>query len=468
MQLKVTVQMPQKTLSEWLSLLEVNHPTEIEFGLNRIARVAMKLGFSSSEIDKLANSNIKEENRLHGGDSSKIGVKHLVSPAKKIIMVGGTNGKGSCVAILDGILRAAGHKVGTYTSPHLIRYNERISINGCHATDAEICSAFEEIELARGPISLSYFEFSTLAALLIMASEKLDFAILEVGLGGRLDAINFMDPCMSIITSIALDHQDWLGHDLDGIGAEKAGIGRKGIPLIYGDMQPIQGVLDIAGSLQVKLLINGQDFSFEQFGVLAPAFLPAASVACGLQAAVLLDPSLSSSLLEEALSLVRLDGRYQRLCVDGVNIILDVAHNPQASELLSKRLVHLAKGRIVAIAGMMSDKDILGILKPMMPIVDTWYFCDMPGNSRASRARNIASIYNDHLQTEICKQMHSNHSKPRGSVDVGSEKIEVFERESSEKATKEAISNAKPTDTVVIFGSFFAVGPVLNWLKNIN
>ena len=104
----------------------------------------------------------------------------------------------------------------------------------------------------------------------------------------------------------------------------------------------------------------------------------------------------------------------------------------------------------------------------MMPIVDTWYFCDMPGNSRASRARNIASIYNDHLQTEICKQMHSNHSKPRGSVDVGSEKIEVFERESSEKATKEAISNAKPTDTVVIFGSFFAVGPVLNWLKNIN
>ena len=147
------------------------------------------------------------------------------------------------MARLEGIVRAAGHKVGTYTSPHMIRYNERISINGCHATDAEICSALEEIELARGPISLSYFEFSTLAALLIMASEKLDFAILEVGLGGRLDAINFMDPCMSIITSIALDHQVWLGHDLDGIGVEKAGIGRKGFLLIYGDRKLSRGVL---------------------------------------------------------------------------------------------------------------------------------------------------------------------------------------------------------------------------------
>ncbi len=196
--------MPQKTLSEWLSLLEVNHPTEIEFGLNRIARVALKLGFSSSEIDKLANSNIKKENHLHCGDSPEVEAKHLVSPAKKIIMIGGTNGKGSCVAILDSILRAAGHKVGTYTSPHLIRYNERISINGCHATDAEICSAFEQIELARGSISLSYFEFSTLAALLVMASEKLDFAILEVGLGGRLDAINLWTQACQLSPALRL------------------------------------------------------------------------------------------------------------------------------------------------------------------------------------------------------------------------------------------------------------------------
>ena len=459
--------MPQKTLSEWLSFLEVSHPTEIEFGLDRIGRVALKLGFSSSKIDELANLNIKKEGYPRCGNSPKVTPKYL-SIAKKIIMVGGTNGKGSCVAILDSIFRTAGYTVGTYTSPHLISYNERITINGRHATDAEICFAFEAIELARGSISLSYFEFSTLAALLIMASEELDFAILEVGLGGRLDAVNFMDPCMSIITSIALDHQDWLGHDLNGIGAEKAGIGRKGVPLIYGDIQPVQGVLDVASSLGAELLINGQDFSFEKFGVLTPKFLPAASVACGLQAAVLLDPDLSSILLEEALNLVRLDGRYQRLCVDGVSVILDVSHNPQASELLAKRLIHSEKGQIIAIAGMMSDKDILGILKPMMPIVGTWYFCDIPGNSRASTASDIASIYEGNLQAVICEQIHSNYPKLADSFAIFSEKIEVFERHSSEKTIAEALGNAKPGDTVVVFGSFFVVGPVLNWLRNMN
>lgn len=433
-------QLLPQSLNEWLDLLESRHPTEIEFGLDRIGRVAKQLGFLSS--DPLERHFVSTKQRAN---------KQI---AKKVITVAGTNGKGSCVAAIDSILRAAGYSVGTYTSPHLIHYNERICIDGLPVGDERICTAFEQIESARGDISLSYFEFGTLAALLVMAEHDLDVAVLEVGLGGRLDAVNLIDPDIAIVTSIALDHQDWLGNDLDQIAAEKAAIGRADKPLIYGDEKPIPGLLQTAKQMKVQLLLNGRDFSLDQFGV---AFgvtnetqLPPVSIACALQAVSLLDGQLSTAIMEKGLVDVQLQGRFQQLDVYGIKLILDVAHNPQAAGLLASRLSALP-GQVIAVAGMMKDKDINGILEPMLPLVKSWYFCDIPGQDRAEEARNIMLLmYNTKL---LEGRLISD--------------ILVAEEKSPVSAIKKALASAKKGDTVVVFGSFFTVGPVLNWLEQL-
>ena len=222
--------MPQ-TLAEWLEYIERQHPKTIDMGLDRVREVATRMG--------------------------------LKKPAKKVITVGGTNGKGSTVAFIEAIARAAGWKVGAYTSPHLLAYNERVRIDGADAGDADLVAAFEAVEAARGITLLTYFEYGTLAALWLFARSKLDLAILEVGLGGRLDATNLIDSDVAVITTVDLDHQDYLGNDLEAIGFEKAGIARAWKPLVLGDDDPPASVLRHAYAIGANTIRAGCDFFFE-------------------------------------------------------------------------------------------------------------------------------------------------------------------------------------------------------------
>lgn len=494
-----------RSLNEWLDLLEKGHPTEIEFGLDRIGRVAEQLGFLPSTT--LANSsassapkkntvavfgptevdavNFSQNTTAQSATPHKVSFQSC-SLAKTVMTVAGTNGKGSCVATIDGILREAGYRVGTYTSPHLIDYNERICLNGHPVSDEAICAAFEKIELARGDISLSYFEFGTLAALVILSEAELDVVVLEVGLGGRLDAVNLIDADIAVVTSIALDHQDWLGSDLNQIAAEKAAIGREGRPLICGDEKPVLGLLETAKKIGAQLFLNGRDFSFTQFGIPKPTTLPPESVACALQAVNLFDPSVSESIMRKGLNQTQIRGRYQHIDIANTNVILDVAHNPQAAGLLAERLSSLP-GNIIAVVGVMADKDIQAILEPMVPLVKVWHVCDIPSQGRAATAKNLAldltllllakalrnkARYNKGQNDK--EQNNNDQSKKKQDkistyiAAVPGETI-VVEESSPVAAIQAALSSIEPGteagSTVVVFGSFFTVGPVLDWFE---
>lgn len=348
---------------------------------------------------------------------------------------------------------AAGYRVGSYTSPHFIDYNERICLNGQSVSDQTICAAFERIESVRGDTSLTYFEFGTLAALLIMDQAELDIVVLEVGLGGRLDAVNLIDADIAIVTSLALDHQDWLGDDLNQIAAEKAAISRSGRPLIYGDVIPVPGLLVAAGEIGAQLWLNGRDFPLTEFNVPANTTLPPCSVACAVQAVRLIDTSLPDATIEQGLQEVNLLGRFQQIDLEGVRLILDVAHNPQATELLAQRLLaqrlrtqklSSVDQKIIAVCGIMADKDIPTMFLPLVPLVKDWFFCDIPGQPRAVDARKLSTLlYNVN----------------------GSNEVNVVERTSPVAALQAALANANIGDSVVVFGSFFTVGPVLEWLN---
>ncbi|WP_339642268.1 Mur ligase family protein [uncultured Porticoccus sp.] len=411
--------MPQRSLSEWLTLLQNRHPKEIELGLGRIRLVARELGL--------------------------VDVPDRRSPAKTIVTIAGTNGKGSCVAALQALLTAAGYRVACYTSPHLINYRERIVIDGYCVSDEAICEAFGQIERARGSTSLTYFEFGTLAALLLMARAELDVAILEVGLGGRLDAVNILDADIAIVTGVALDHQEWLGDDLNQIAAEKAAIARAGKPLICGDANPVAGLISTAEKAGAKLVVNGRDFSARQFAPLPETSLPSASIACALQATSLITGLSPAEVDTSAIGAVAVPGRFQKVTINGVSVVLDVAHNPQASALLADRL-NSASGHLIAVVGLMADKDIPNILAPLGPLVKSWYFCNIPDQPRAADAGMLSSmLYNTSGQisarTRIC-------SSPLNAL---------------ESALHEATSD----DQVVVFGSFFTVGPILDWWQNL-
>lgn len=474
---------PQQTLpqslDEWLKLLETRHPIEIELGLDRVGRVAAQLGLLPSGSFGLDNLILDGSGLDEPGlDSSNLDCSKLGNPkkpphriAKQIITVAGTNGKGSCVAAIDSILRSAGYQVGTYTSPHFIHYNERICINGLNIDDESICAAFKRIEAARGDISLSYFEFGTLAAFIVMAEHELDVAILEVGLGGRLDAVNILDADIAIVTSIALDHEDWLGSDLNIIAAEKAAIGRPGKPLICGDVKPVPGLLEKAKLIGVELMLNSHDFSLPDFyreireygedrgaacGVAHHNLLPDNSVACAVATVNLLAPDLPQSLIEKGLNTVELKGRYQQIDLDGVRVILDVAHNPQASELLAQRL-SASSFPIRAVFGVMEDKDIEGIWAPLLPLIHDWYFCDIPGQDRAAKARNLSALmYNKNSKATASRGDTADNFYADNEMTIEKSPVEAIEK---------AIADSVKGDTVVVFGSFFTVGPVLSWLE---
>ncbi len=363
-----------RTLAQWLAWQERLHPAGIELGLRRVRTVLERLG--------------------------------LQRPPFQVVTVAGTNGKGSTVAYMEQALAAAGVAVGAYTSPHLHRYNERIRVRGREATDAELCAAFERVEAARGDTPLTYFEFGTLAALVHFAAAGVQLALLEVGLGGRLDAVNAVDPQLTVITPIDLDHQDWLGPDREAIGAEKAGILRPGVPLVLGDRRPPASVLARAAALEVPLWRLGRDFQMTRAGqgwrwqgpggpVSVPALgLPgahqgdnAATAAMALQLLAERHPRLLE-VWPGALAETRLPGRQERL-PGAPEWLLDVGHNAHAARALAATLA--AEPRpTVAVVGMLADKDHAAFLAPLRPHLAGLHLASLADLPRGATAEALA------------------------------------------------------------------------------
>ena len=377
------------SLDAWLAYISQIHPREIELGLERLSKVAQRLGLSR--------------------------------PAPVVITVAGTNGKGSTVKTLEAVLTASGYSTGAYTSPHILRFNERIRVSGEEAADGEIVACFARIEAVREPESLSYFEFTTLAALLLFADKCVDFALLEVGLGGRLDAVNLIDPDCCIITNIALDHEDWLGKGRENIGAEKAGILRADTPFVLCDRDPPTSVMASASFLALTPIAIEAQFSAHESAeywcfqgvarngeVIRRDTLPIPNlfldnVVGALQALACLDLLPSDEVLRCALNDLGLGGRFEKRqdLISGRLVILDAAHNVAAAELLARRLkatfsvpetrLPIEVGRTPAIRlvlAAMADKNIEDIVRALDPLVDIWYIAAFEG-SRAAGAQEI-------------------------------------------------------------------------------
>jgi dihydrofolate synthase/folylpolyglutamate synthase len=354
---------PSRTLAEWLAYIERQHPESIELGLERVRDVAARM--------------------------------QLARPAPRVITVAGTNGKGSTVAFIESIARAAGWKVGAYTSPHLLAYNERVRIDGSDARDDALVTAFEAVEAARGTTALTYFEYGTLAALWLFERRDLDLAVLEVGLGGRLDAVNVVDADVAVVTTVDLDHQDWLGNDRESIGREKAGIARAGRPLVLGEDDPPSSVLGHAYAIGAPAIRAGCDFFFEfrddgrwqwrelgieldlpMPGLAAPSQLRNAATAIAALRA--LDGDIPDVAHARGVADARLAGRLQSFDHDGIEVVVDVAHNPQAARELAAWLQRApARGRTFAVFAALGDKDIAGIVAALASGIDAWFIAGL-------------------------------------------------------------------------------------------
>lgn len=405
---------PQATspLATWLSYLEHLHSKTIDLGLTRVNEVAGRMA--------------------------------VVKPAPFVFTVAGTNGKGTTCRTLESVLMAAGYRVGVYSSPHLVRYTERVRVQGEELPEAAHTASFAEIEAARGEISLSYFEFGTLSALWLFKQAQLDVVILEVGLGGRLDATNIVDADVAVVTSIALDHTDWLGPDRESIGREKAGIFRSGRPAIVGEPDMPHTIADVAAEKGAVLRRRGVDWRYEsgeqgwdfsdQQGTLAGLPLPqvpmpnAATALAALRASGL---AVNERAIRDGIKQAMLPGRFQ-IIGETPRVILDVAHNPHAAAYLAGRLKSLPKtGRVLAVIGMLHDKDIAGTLANLMAEVDCWYCAPLEG-PRGATAEQLL----EHLRTG------------RACADVA-------------QAWHTAMADAGPEDTVLVCGSFHTVAHVM-------
>lgn len=372
-------------LSFWLAHIESLNTKEIELGLSRVIQVARNLG--------------------------------IESVAEKTITVAGTNGKGSCVAAMETMLRDLGYTVGCYTSPHISRFSERIKLDGIEVGEETLCAAFSAVETARGDIKLTYFEFTTLVAFLLFSKRKLDFALLEVGLGGRLDAVNSIKADVSVITSIDLDHQEWLGKDRESIGHEKAGIIKKDRPVVYGDSNPTKSVLATAQSLNSKVFLTGRDFGYqiktggksfdwtggldmnERISDLPITNLAIENISIGMQALSLVGIEIDTKVLRSSLRHLYLPGRFEK-CVDaltGVSVVLDVAHNPAAASMLASNIamelgVNPRIKQISLVIGLMADKDVRGFIAELRPFVDSWYVAGLD-HPRAMPEENLTACF---------------------------------------------------------------------------
>ena len=414
-----------ESLADWLSWQEQFHPRPIDLGLERVAEVFCRLDPKPQKVPT--------------------------------ITVAGTNGKGSCVAYLEAIYRAQGYNVGAYTSPHIVHYNERIRLNGQPVSDEVICAAFARIDAVRGETSLSYFEFATLAALDIFSREQVDIRILEVGLGGRLDAVNIVDPDAAIVTTIAIDHVDWLGHTEEAIGREKAGIFRTAIPAIIGDTQPPASLLQTAVEIQANVMQIGRAFAYRKHADnwdwtadhLHLSALPNPALkgehqyrnaSAVLMAVMSLQAPLpvAESAIRQGLQQAKLQGRFQLIPGDNP-ILLDVGHNPQAAQTLVDYLqTYFPAVKIHAVFAMMKDKDIPGVLAKMQVCAAQWYLAPLQ-NPRAA-PDELLNTYFQQLDIENVN---------RGYADFAA-------------AFQDARSKALPGEMILIFGSFFLVSEYLS------
>ena len=428
--------MPAKgsSLETWLQYISSVHPREIELGLGRTQRVAANLG--------------------------------LGKPAPLVVTVAGTNGKGSCVATMEAILQQAGFKTGCYTSPHIQAFNERIRIDASNVSDEPLIAAFETIDEARNNETLSYFEFATLAGLYLMRKNNVDVALLEVGLGGRLDAVNIVDADVAVISSIGIDHTDWLGNDIEAIAAEKAGIMRRNSPTVFGGEHPPYAIIRKAKELDSPLLVSGHDFHADQdasngtwrwrghdreavavnWPNLPISGLMLGNVTASIQALKLLPLSLGVEPVAAALSGLGLAGRFdkRRDLGNGRAIILDVAHNPDAMRQLSISLhsytsQNQGAGRIAAVLAVMSDKDVIGMITALEYCVDIWYI------AQVDEARSMAA-------DEVAQSMKN--------VGIASDQGLILQFDSVESAYRAACDQTEAEDAVLVTGSFLTVAAV--------
>ncbi|MDP1707851.1 MAG: bifunctional tetrahydrofolate synthase/dihydrofolate synthase [Gammaproteobacteria bacterium] len=416
------------SLADWLSWQETQHPVLIDLGLERVSAVLRRMG--------------------------------LAQPPHAVVTVAGTNGKGSCVALLESIYRAAGYRTGSYSSPHLLRYNERIRMLGAEVDDARLCAAFERVDAARAGISLSYFEFGTLAALRILQDAQLDVAILEVGLGGRLDAVNIVDPDVAVVTSIGIDHVEWLGPDRESIGREKAGIFRAGRPAICGDPAPPHSLQVRADELATPLYRIQHDFGYEvsgddwtwwgrfagantryeqlPFPALRGAFqLQNAATAVMAMQVLMARLPVSVEALQRGLTTVSLPGRFQ-VQAGPVTRIFDVAHNPHGAAVLARTLQEYpCAGRTLAVFSMLADKDIAGVVGALRGSVHHWQVAALPTPRAATAAQIMQAVRENAPAASVA-----------GSASVG-------------EAWRATWSQARPGDRVLVFGSFYTVAEAM-------
>ncbi|WPP47506.1 bifunctional tetrahydrofolate synthase/dihydrofolate synthase [Pseudomonas sp. AN-1] len=421
-----------RSLADWLSYLEQLHPVSIDMGLERARTVLERLG--------------------------------LGRPAPRVITVTGTNGKGSTCAFLASLLRASGLRVGVYSSPHLLRYNERVQLPDGEASDEALCAAFAAVEAARGETSLTYFEMGTLAAFWLFERAALDAVVLEVGLGGRLDAVNLVDADLAVVTSIGVDHVEWLGDSRDSVAVEKAGIFRAGKPVACGDLDPPPVLLARARELGCPLRLRGRDFDLAlgerswhwrgqdpsgqplELNDLPLLDLPMENAALALQAFVLLGLPWQPGTLVEALRETRVSGRLERrrLCWRGrtLNLLLDVGHNPHAAEYLAARLaLHPLAGRRLAVFGLLADKDLAGVLEPLLGQIAHWAVAPLP----TPRSRSAAE-----LQAALAA---------RGASACACASLAA--------ALESQLELAGEDDEVLVFGSFYSVAEALHWLEQL-
>jgi dihydrofolate synthase/folylpolyglutamate synthase len=426
---------------QWLAHLESTHPADIEMGLGRVTKVAQSL--------------------------------NLFKPAPLVIVVGGTNGKGTTTALLAELLAQKGLTSASYNSPHIHQYNERInrreSVTEARlSTDEELCLAFAAIEQGRGDIPLTYFEFGTLAALWQIQQWKVDVALLEVGLGGRLDAVNIVTTDLAIVTSVGLDHQDWLGDTLDLIGMEKAGIGRKNKPLICGQLNAPQGFIDAAKSLQANTFYQGKDFSItpqnsgwclvmgDNSLILPHGHIPyfnIASAIAGLRALNLLP---DDDGIRKAVSMTQVAGRLSHYPCQykgqAITFILDVAHNPQAAGFLSGQL----KNCNVAVLAMLADKDPAAVVAAL-PQIDCWQLAGLEGYRGQS-----SEILHDRVKASHCDKRLYCHDTVKHAM-IASLQALQDETENSETESSETGNNV-----ILIIGSFLTVSAAEKALENID
>lgn len=440
-------QLAPKNLSSWLSHIEQLHPKSIAMGLERVQRVIRRL---------------------------------QLQPAFSIITVAGTNGKGSTCAMLAQIYKHAGFNVGCYTSPHLLRYNERVRVNGIEVSDESLCAAFAAIEAARldeDEIPLTYFEVGTLAAVWHFVQTGIDVAILEIGLGGRLDAVNAFEPDCAVVTTVDLDHQEFLGDTREKIGYEKAGVYRKSIPAICGERNPPQSLVDYAQQIQADFKCIHNDFEWAllksewQFLLNGqPKYtlpLPALkgryqldNAACALAAVECMQAKLPvhAECINEAMLQVAVAGRFQSVSERPL-IILDVAHNPHAAKALAENLAilrlqhqsHRSQSNkqvsTLAVFAMLADKDIKGVVEAVKAEIDTWY---------------VASI--DHVRGALASDLERIivQAAPLARIKVFSTAEAAFEQA---RIDTEACIDGNENDKIVAFGSFFTVASVMQYLS---